>query len=824
MNGNQIEFVTAEEVAELTGLTLRQVNERCLNPNHKQRLCGAEQVTINSVKTWKVPVNSISNEAHYKLCQQQKDAFEGRQSNPEKLEKAADLCEKRSAVLASDNYLTADPMETAVNTNDAFVLTEISCLPKVGKRSAVSETYLTVIQVSELEDKSLRTIRDRCNNNFYKNAKKEKINGGEGWLIPITDLSKNAQKAYAKQFVVQTLADSSVKDLVVVKPVLQDDEYSQLWEKFDRKGSNFKKMAHEALEVLLAYVTLIEAGASAKHAESAIKASHNVSRATIYRSLNLTRNHPRAHWLPLLCPHYHGGRGRDECTPEAYAFMLALKSQSPHTKLSVILREAAKVGIAKGWKLPSRDILSRRFKEVPSFLFKEDAELKRSFPAVERDYANLDLHQCWESDGCRADVWCHWEDGTVSRPFVIAIRDVRTRRILALRICKNPNAEAVLGVFGMAMTNTQAIPRYFKLDNGREYANKMFTGQQKTRYRFKSLLEEAKGILTVLGVKVLWSEPGHGQDKPIESWWNVIHENCDKSPMFVGAYCGKDVLSKPEQFHQEKAVPVRAYGAKLIETVIEFERRPHRGSGMNMRTPLNVFEELASTTITNKPTPAQIRRCKMGVLSLSLDKKDASISFKMDGFPKMRYWHETLVDLPISERTWKYNVYFEWDDPNSPVSVYRGDVFICDASPMQKLDFIEAPESGKVIEHVAAKKKYVKHRKEVIKAVRQGGKLALPDMNSPMHLAPLVLPNQESIIVEAKRLREVAAPVSPIKPIEGRYGEFINTETQEIYKGRAAQEEEMQAQFRAEGGTIDTEQYLEELRKKREEELRNSAY
>lgn len=824
MHDRLIEFITAEEVAALTGLTLRQVNGRCSNAKHKQRLCGAEQVMINGVKTWRVPVNSIPNEAHYKLLQQQKDSLEGRTQTAKIARNVSNLLETGSDINCQPVNSLSNPSKSLINTKYSANNNQNHVHPLVGQRSDSKEDFLTASQAASLEGCSDKTIKRNCISGKYPSAKKEKINGGEGWLIPITDLSKNAQKAYAKQFVVQTLADSSVKDLVVVKPVLQDDEYSQLWEKFDRKGSNFKKMAHEALEVLLAYVTLIEAGASAKHAESAIKASHNVSRATIYRSLNLTRNHPRAHWLPLLCPQYHGGRGRDECTPEAYAFMLALKSQSPHTKLSVILREAAKVGAAKGWKLPSRDILSRRFKEAPSFLFKEDAELKRSFPAVERDYANLDLHQCWESDGCRADVWCHWEDGTVSRPFVIAIRDVRTRLVLALRVCKNPNTEAVLGVFGMAMARTQAIPRYFKLDNGREYANKMFTGQQKTRYRFKTSHEEARGILTLLGVKVLWSEPGHGQDKPIESWWNVVHENCDKSPMFVGAYCGKDVLSKPEQFHQDKAVPVGTYGAKLIMTVKEYEQRPHRGSGMNMHTPLKVFEELALTTITNKPTPAQIRLCKMGVKSLSLDKKNASINFKMDGFPEMSYWDEALADLPMAERAAKYNVYFDWDEPNSPVSVYRGDVFLCDASPMQKLDFIEAPESGKVIEHVAAKKKYIKHRKEVIKAVRQGGKLALPDMNSPMHLAPLVAPNQESIIVEAKRLGEVAAPVNPIKPIEGRYGEFINTETQEIYKGRAAQEEEMQAQFRAEGGTIDTEQYLEELRKKREEELRSSAY
>lgn len=146
--------------------------------------------------------------------------------------------------------------------------------------------------------------------------------------------------------------------------------------------------------------------------------------------------------------------------------------------------------------------------------------LERGFPTIERDYASLELHQCWESDGRKADVFCVWPDGVVNRPFVIAIRDVRTRKVLSIRICHAPDTEAVLGAYGAALMNTRAVPAYFKLDNGREYANKAFTGHQKTRYRNKYKADEAVGILTAMNVKVHWSKPGQGRDKPIESWWN----------------------------------------------------------------------------------------------------------------------------------------------------------------------------------------------------------------------------------------------------------------------------------------------------------------
>jgi putative transposase len=466
--------------------------------------------------------------------------------------------------------------------------------------------------------------------------------------------------------------------------------------------------------------------------------------------------------------------------------------------------------------VPGRDTVSARLDEEPAWMYGGMVALERGFPTVERDYSSMSLHECWESDGRRADVFCRWDDGTITRPFVIAIRDVRSRRVLAIRVCRDPDTEAVLGVFGAAMANTQAIPRYFKLDNGREYANKMFTGHQTTRYRNKYKIDEAIGILTLLDVKVHWSKPGNGRDKPIESWWNVIAENCDKNPMFAGAYCGKDVLSKPEDHHKDKAAPVEAYGAKLVETIKENEHRPHRGHGMNGRSAYEVSEELALTTVTRKPNASELRRCKMGVKSLSLDKKDSSIRFKMDGFDMpMKYWNEALADLSVAEREGKFNVYFDWGEPNTPVSVYRGDVFICDAAPLGRIDFIEAPENSKVKEHMETKGKFMKQRKNAINAAKQGGAIALPSVNSPMNLPPMIAATHISIIAPSTKIRAIAAPVSPIQAVPGRPGESIDTETGEIYKSEALNREEAKAREKQREQETDAE--LEEMRRKQRE-------
>lgn len=136
----------------------------------------------------------------------------------------------------------------------------------------------------------------------------------------------------------------------------------------------------------------------------------------------------------------------------------------------------------------------------------------------------------------------------------------------------------------------------------------------------------------------------------------------------------------------------------------------------------------------------------------------------------MKYWAEALADLSVSERGGKFNVRYDWGDPNSSVSVYRGDVFICDADPLGRVDFIEEQGGGKVGAHMEAKSKFMKQRKKAINAAKEGGSVALPDGSGGLPLPPMVAPNQELVIAPSTKMRTVAAPVSPIQTVPGKPG------------------------------------------------------
>jgi putative transposase len=720
-----------------------------------------------------------------------------------------DLARNRSSVIDNMVEPALDHAENAANIELSTNATTIATRPMIAKRSSATTDLLSVMQVAELLAVHEATIRTNCRKGKYPGAQKQFVNGGEGWFIPIASLPKAAQKAHAKRAAVELLKKVSVNKLAAVVPAIPDAEYALQWELFERKPGSVKDAAQKALDALLAYCELVDSGMPKEGAKKAIEASHGLARATLHRAISKTKKHPRRHWLPLLCPQWHGGRERAEYTPEAQAFILALRVRSPETNLRTLIRIAKKEGEGKGWVIPSEDTVAKRLGEESAWLTGGMKALERSFPVVERDYASLALHQCWESDGRRADVFCVWPDGTIAKPFVIVWRDVRTRYVLSIRICLNPDAEAVLGSFGSAMAKAQAIPATVKIDNGREYANKAFTGAQTTRYRFKPKVDEAIGILTAMGVVAKWSKPGQGRDKPIESWWNVIAEGCDKYPAFAGAYCGKNVVSKPEDFDIAKAIPLKSYAAQFINCVNEFHQRPHAGHGMSLRKPSDVYGELSATRTPNPPNESELRRCKMGVKSLKLDKKEATFKFRIDGHVPRRYWHEALSDLPLSMRDTRFNVHYEWDDPDAAVAVYSGDTFICDAMPIGRIDFLES-DSEDVIAHMSAKGEFIKPRAKAISAIKASGKLALPDFSQMQESASLSMPDTVLVLPNKEPVKS-SAP-SPLHPISNDQDENAR-----LAALKRKMEEARQARNTALMGVQQSPEELDEMQRKQRE-------
>jgi putative transposase len=656
------------------------------------------------------------------------------------------------------------------------------------KRAAIPDA-VSVAKAAELLSITPVSVRRHCAAGKYPGARKQECSGGEGWLIPVGSLPPSTQTQLAREVMNELAARLENAPALRPHPLTPAPvEYATLWKTYERASASGKRKAQEALGALVAFQELVDTGLAIGEAAKAIQSARGIVGETLWRYRKAVKGHPQQHWLALLVPHYSKeGRPPQELSPGAYDFILAdffIPSQPP---LSAVIDRARRLAPEKGWTIPASNApIARRIKKEPAWLFTLGRDgpkaLEHSYPAPDRSYAALRLHEFWESDGRRADVVCLWPDGTRSRPFVIVWREVRSRLVIGIGIYLNPTTQAVLDCLGMALERTRSIPENAKVDNGPEYAGKNVTGGQKSRYRFHIKPAEPIGIFTQMGIIACWSRPGRGQDKPVESWHGFVAQRVDKSAKFQGAYCGRNPVEKPEDFDPKKAVPVIEYAKELCSFVDDFNNRPHRGDGMDGKSPLQVYNELLPLTDIKTPDAAHIRLCKMGHRQIKPDKKDSTLTLIIDGYGERKYWHQTLSELPSTVLARKLNVYHSLNNPNASVSVYDGDLWLCDAEAMDRLPFLEEGGAGAAA-HVKAKNAWMKPKRDTLKAIRVAGAIEPPALDPVSSIAPLPQPIG-AIPIENRRLPSPEPEkAGPLQPTE-KPGEFINPETGKTYQQR----------------------------------------
>lgn len=711
---------------------------------------------------------------------------------PENCSEMSTLCPERVDISEAAYDGLSTPEKLTINQSDNQTSGKVADDRTSTPRVDIPE-QVTATKAAELMGISRRSVIRNCVAGKYPGARKEPGNGGEGWSIPIASLPLPAQAKLAEE--VKTQLAASVSHLLPVKatPRLARSEYATLWEGYERSGTTFKRMAEGALNAVAFFVGLVDAGYSRGQAEQETIVRFNINRVTLWRYRNIVKGHPNEHWLPLLAPKYKGGRPPAEFSPDAYEFIRANYLNTSGTPLVAVIESARALASVKNWVIPSNDTVERRLKEEPNWLHTVGRTgpkaLERQYPAVEREYSSLRLHELWESDGRKADVMCRWPDGSVARPFVIVWREVRTRLVLGVKGYRQPTAEGVLASFGMALERAQVIPENAKLDNGREYAAKSVSGGQETRYRFKITQDEPPGILTRIGTKARWAKPYRGQDKPIESFWNFVASRCDKAPEFQGAYCGRNPVAKPEDFDPRKAIPIDVFAAKLAAVLEFFNNRPHTGQGMDGKSPLQVYGELTQLAKDlpdderfREPDPAHIRLCKMGVATIKPSAKDCSLTLKIGGYGERRYWSQELARQNGAVLSRKLFVYYDLESPDASVSVYDGENWLCDVAPIDRIHFLEA--GGELAAaHVKAKNAWLKPKVTALKELKAAANPELPSLAGVPSLSPLPAPIHAVQIEAPRRTAPETEWEDPIVPT-GNPGEHINRETGQIYRAR----------------------------------------
>jgi len=471
--------------------------------------------------------------------------------------------------------------------------------------------------------------------------------------------------------------------------------------------------AKRRLEIVQLFRSLESSGASIveRYATAAREAGTSVS--TVRNWVGKCRNLAPGDWLVALAPEHKGWVLDTQISSGAYDWIKIEYFKLSQPALLPIYRRAVLIAPERSWTLPSYHTVKRLIKLEPRWFHALTREGKEAFEALypkqQRDYSTLRLHEIWCCDGRKADVFCRWEDGTVSRPIVMPWIEVRSRTILAYAIARTESAYSVRLAFKAAAEKCGAIPDFALLDNSRAFASKLLTGGIPNRFRFKVKEDEIPGILTLMGIGVMWTWPFHGESKPIESFFG--HNIAEAEKRFDGAYCGPGPDARPEDCDQAKAVPIERYRKFIDEIFAEYHARPHRGDAMEGRSPHEVYKTLLPLSAPRQPTREQLRLCLLAAERIRPDRDSGAVRPMGN-----RYWSEKLSELP---RDRDYVVRFNPEDASEPVAVYDGERFICEAVLIEKTGFRDQAAAKA---NALGRRQFEKARREQAAAHRQMSK------------------------------------------------------------------------------------------------------
>lgn len=443
-----------------------------------------------------------------------------------------------------------------------------------------------------------------------------------------------------------------------------------LWSHYERKPQGQKDKARAKLDAINTALTLIGNGIAKSQAWEEAASAHNTHRATLYRWYSSICCYDRSDWLAALVPGYTGRTATAECSPEAWDYFKADYLRLSGPAAAAVYDRLQRAAKEHNWQIPSLRTLERKLeRELPRasiILAREGVEaLKRSYPSQVRDKSVFHALESVNSDGHKFDVFIKWPDGEIGRPCLVGWQDIYSGKLLSYRVDKTENADSVRLSFG-DLVEQYGIPSSTYLDNGRGFAAKWLTGGTPTRYRFKIREEDPAGILTILGVKIHWATPYHGQSKPIERAWRDLCEYVAKHPAFTGAYTGNKPTAKPEDYGT-RAIPLDEFMAVLKTEIAAHNARQGRRATICAGRSFDVtFAESYERSAIRKATAEQRRLWLLAAEGVKVQ-ANGIITLKAD--KDNRYWSNELHDHA------GHNVVVRFDpqDLHSLVHVYTLD-------------------------------------------------------------------------------------------------------------------------------------------------------
>lgn len=470
-----------------------------------------------------------------------------------------------------------------------------------------------------------------------------------------------------------------------------------IWEEFGKTTPKTISEAKQRHTIICAVQARIDRGVTRGRALSEASKETGVPTITLRRWYSRVDDVPRADWLPALAPSWEPGGKKAEMSEEAWRFFLSyIEQASAHSTLKRAHRETQEAAVLNGWAWPTYDTVMRYWRLTvdtgTKALLRSGAKaFDKTVPTMERSVAHLQAMEIVNLDGRMADLFVTWEDGTVSRPIVIAIQDVYSRKMLGWRVSKTEDADTTKLVV-LDVIDHYGLFDGLRTDNGRAFASRKVSGGAAHRFRGKKSEDEPPGILTLMGAQVGFALPESGRSKPIERAFRDVAYDIDTCPEFRDAYCGHRPDAKPEDF-AEGAVPIALFREVYERELNAHNARPGRRTEMG-KGKLS-FDQVFAESYAQRPrrdiTAAQRRFFLLDMAYLKPNKDTGALT--SNGF---RYWaaeHQTAL---LAHRHGKVAVLFDPRDRSKPVMVLnREGRMIIDSLPCLKRGKFDSTEDAR---------------------------------------------------------------------------------------------------------------------------------
>lgn len=375
--------------------------------------------------------------------------------------------------------------------------------------------------------------------------------------------------------------------------------------------------------------------------------------------------------------------------------------------------------------MPSENSFRRLINTLPLavvtyFRLGEKACRDDCLPYIIKLYDSIEANDVWVADNHTLDIITRTDDGKrLHRTHITGILDAKSEALVGWNITENPCSQSTVMALRHSIMRC-GIPKYFYVDNGREFLTHDIGGKGHRARKSKENVTNPITILDRLGIEMVNALVENGRAKPIERMFLTLKNTISRiTPTFTGG----NIIERPESLPwllKHGYVPTDSQIREALDILLDgYNASPY--GGCEKRYKGMTRAEVWCESIKRRT----LKMCDEGTLNLLLMRSSRFQTVRENGvyinIGGEKLWYNS------GEDNWRYvgkKVYVRYDPAElDKVRVYdEDDRYIADwyADNSVFMDYIAAAvdaEAGKV--DIANRERLISHQ---IKAVKKMGK------------------------------------------------------------------------------------------------------